>query len=1273
MKKILFIIVLIALLVAGGLATLVALTFNPEAYRKQVMASILELTGRDLTVGGQTIMTWTPVPTIVMEKVRLSNQPQSPEKTMLSVEKVRVQIEWSSLLKSPLVVKSIELQKPVLLLERLESNRANFAFPFLLEPEHQLPETDFLTGAATSAKVEQISIQDGTIQYVNKITNQSMTLTQIDGQMNMESIRGPFKFDGKASLNDNELTAKISSGLFKASSPVDMALKINEPKSKTSLDISGQLTPDATDKWFSGVATFTVQTPNTLLGVLGAPGLSNPLNVVTVGNTTIEMTPTKDTFKDFTIRFGEGENATALTGTVSQTTGGAQPSWQVNVGTNLFNVDDWQDYVQLFGWDDLGADKKYPNVSFQFKAQSVPYQKDAIKDVDIVGQYQAGQVRLTKVSAVMPGRTNLTASGVTDNKAGKRSLTMQVTAETDSAKTLFSWLWPDNEWLKNTKMLQKASLKGKVELTPSQFSIAAQEIKMDDATISGSIHRTDEKQTEYRLNLNVANMNIDAYTGWQKTEKPVELEQLPWIIRSLLERTGEASDATVQMTTDMRDSILFGIPITSTRVSGNLDKNTLKIDTLTMKDTSVNLDINGQIIGIGRPQPVVSQLNVKLDTKNAMSLWKQLGVVSKLPLINQATETNMTMTANGGQDGTWQVSATGNLGDTSIRLNGALISPETAVSFKDFSFDIAHPNFQKFVTLVQPEKEILPKLVGAFKAKGMVNGDKVHWVVKDALVGVGTQRITGTASYNGKGGRQSVIAELQSPSLDINKLMTDEASLYASVSGFSSQAFNWGFLNDWDGQIKLSAGQLLFNDWDIRNTEIEASAQDKKLTLKRLEGSAAVGQNTPVQMRGELDWSGTPAMALDLFTQNMPLRQDFMALNDWVLGNGTLSLKTSLKAQGKSPAEMSKNLNGEGEILIKDAQMIGANVEQMVPVITRAIQRGEEQSVFEPEIKRVLHSGKTPVTSLQGAFTVANGTIRMMDATVKMPNATANPTQVIWDLPKQTMEVSIPVQLVPLSNLPPFVLGVSVSRGKGIYKPIYADLVRAIDQRTKADKAEKTERQQKQEAQIASQNREDRIREAENLTEMARVMVNNMEIQIKSYPNDKAERILQSARDALAVVNQIAVREDLTDAQLIQQIEQARLVMIKNDEFLAIMGAETLMSTQQKLNDYLTKGESLVKQMQAWSNLRPEIVVLGKLVENATQNLEVIRKAGALLDNNRTAGEVTQIMTAVSTAFERIEAAYDRAKQFNVMDEAPIEDVSAPKTIPLGGAIGRAN
>ena len=373
MKKVLFIIGFIVIAAVGVLAALIVITFNPEVYRKQAMASVRELTGRDLTVGGQTVMTWMPMPTIVMEKVQLSNQGQSTEKTMLTAESVRVQVEWSSLLKSPLVVKSIELRKPALLLERLKSNRANFAFPFLLDPDRQLAEADFLTGASTATKIDRVSISDGTVRYVNHITGQDMTVTDVNGDLTVDSLRGPFRFQGSGVIDGHEMTAQVTTGVFKTAIPVDVGVKINEAKSKTVLDVSGQLTPDATDKWFSGVGTFSVQTPNTLLGVLGWPGVSDALNKPTVGNMTVEVTPTTDALKDFTVRFGEGETAAALTGSVIRSGAGAQPSWQVQVGMNVFNPEDWREYWQLAGWDDLGADKKYPDVSFQVNMQTVPY------------------------------------------------------------------------------------------------------------------------------------------------------------------------------------------------------------------------------------------------------------------------------------------------------------------------------------------------------------------------------------------------------------------------------------------------------------------------------------------------------------------------------------------------------------------------------------------------------------------------------------------------------------------------------------------------------------------------------------------------------------------------------------------------------------------------------------------------------------------------------------------------------------------------------------
>ena len=89
MKKFFIIIGLIILVVVGGGVTLMLMSFNPAAYQKQVIASVKELTGRDLFVGGTTSVTWSPMPTIVMKNVRLSNISQSREDVMLTAESVR--------------------------------------------------------------------------------------------------------------------------------------------------------------------------------------------------------------------------------------------------------------------------------------------------------------------------------------------------------------------------------------------------------------------------------------------------------------------------------------------------------------------------------------------------------------------------------------------------------------------------------------------------------------------------------------------------------------------------------------------------------------------------------------------------------------------------------------------------------------------------------------------------------------------------------------------------------------------------------------------------------------------------------------------------------------------------------------------------------------------------------------------------------------------------------------------------------------------------------
>ena len=157
-----------------------------------------------------------------------------------------------------------------------------------------------------------------------------------------------------------------------------------------------------------------------------------------------------------------------------------------------------------------------------------------------------------------------------------------------------------------------------------------------------------------------------------------------------------------------------------------------------------------------------------------------------------------------------------------------------------------------------------------------------------------------------------------------------------------------------------------------------------------------------------------------------------------------------------------------------------------------------------------------------------------------------------------------------------------------------------------------------------------------------------MEQKIQEYPFEKGKRILQTARDALALVNQLAVREEPTDAQLIQQIEQARLVLFKAEELQNSLEQETLFNIQKQMNSYKEKSEQMVAQLKAWAEGYPDIVLLGKLAENAEKNGEIVQQLYTALKPDSDTETVDKILTATSEAVDKITKAYQHAARFDL-------------------------
>ena len=1283
MKKFFVILLLLIVLVVGGLVGLVMMSFNPTAYQKQVVSFIQKLTEREVVVNGGTSITWNPIPTVVINDIRLANIDQSKTPTMMSIDKVQITIAWASLLKSPLEIKSIELTRPVLSLERLASNRSNFAFKFLVDPTFQLQEIDLLSnGSTSSTKIESIVIKDGFIKYDNQITGVNFDVTDINGSLAVDTVRGPFRFKGAGTVGKKQYSLALSTEAFQGSLPINMDVQLSEPTMQARLDVAGKLTPLSMDKWFEGSGTFSVGKTNTLLDLFQLPALGSGADLPSSGSLTLDITPTTDTLKDFVVQIGEGDKKSGLTGTFSRDMIGRVPHYTMSLGMDTLNRSEWQAYLDKLNWTALNGSSPLPDISFQAIIHSVPYGANTIRDLTLAGEYKDGNLKIDKSTVLLPGNTQATFTATTQISNEVPSLTFGIQAQSDAVSDLLAWAFPKEDWSKKLSFLKKGTYTGRLVMTPDQLTLSVDDLKVNDTSASGTISKTLSDKPTYGMKLALSNINFDSYTGWKAPEKPAALSDLPLLIKTSLEKASWVNDLNVQATIDVNDGTIFALPTSRIHLAGALADNVLRLDTLTMQNmASANLSAAGTITGVGRPQLNVDGLQLSLEAKQLALLLERLKMEATLPLIKKATTVLLQASIKGGRDGSWALETQATLSDTNIRLNGQLESLETKPTFKNLAFDIAHPNFKTFMGLVAPTFSALPKLDGTFKAKGIFSGTQDRFELTDTQFGVGLQQLNGSLTFDNQK-IKTLSAKIVSPSIDLERFWSGKNTFYSPIAGFSDKAFDFSALDDWNLNIQLKASQLLFGNTNIRQADIALSMQNKELSLTKFTGTSGASDKAPVHVSGKFDWNTTPKLIANFSLQNIPLRQDFLLLSDFAFGGGVLSISGDINARGSSPQELVSHLSGKGSLNIRGGQMMGVDVEQMIPIVTRAIQRNEDKKSFEPEFNRVLTNGKTILKSITGDYVVADGIIRMMDLTLDTANATANPTQIVWDLPKRTLDISIPVVLNPLDTLPPFILGISAGGGKGIYTPNFTDLSATLSNQSRATLANDMRQRQEEAQQLAVQKRSDRITDSQTLTQQARAAVVSMEQKLKEFPFDKGQRIIQSAKDALAIVNQLSVREEPTDAQVIQQIEQARLVLIKADEFQQALEQETLFNTQNQMSAYREKSRQMTQQLETWAKAYPDIDIVAQLADNAAKNRDVVDYLYDLLRPDMSTAQVEQILTAAADATAKIEKAYRHVERFDLKpaETAPIEGSISPSsttdqepTKHIRGSLKRSN
>jgi AsmA protein len=190
---------------------LIAPVFIPiEHYKSKISQEVKRLTGRDLTIDGDIKLSILPEPSITLNDLKFSSLPEATAMHMAEVNKAVVSLSLGALLSGKIEIAYLELDLPVLTLEKLKSGKANWQFETTNSGSNS--NNDNKTNEQQVSKttlpfvINHITITNGKLNYINK--DSQSTFEDIDLNLKIGSFEGPIDFSLKLKTFGEDLYFK---------------------------------------------------------------------------------------------------------------------------------------------------------------------------------------------------------------------------------------------------------------------------------------------------------------------------------------------------------------------------------------------------------------------------------------------------------------------------------------------------------------------------------------------------------------------------------------------------------------------------------------------------------------------------------------------------------------------------------------------------------------------------------------------------------------------------------------------------------------------------------------------------------------------------------------------------------------------------------------------------------------------------------------------------------------------------------------------------------
>ena len=241
----------------------------------------------------------------------------------------------------------------------------------------------------------------------------------------------------------------------------------------------------------------------------------------------------------------------------------------------------------------------------------------------------------------------------------------------------------------------------------------------------------------------------------------------------------------------------------------------------------------------------------------------------------------------------------------------------------------------------------------------------------DAVVTLGGQRFEGDLAVMKSSVGASVSGTMAADALDLDALIGPPPALLDGGDWSKAPALPAPSPRV-DLDLRVSASRAVWRGHAIEDAAAAVSQRDGRFGVKLLDATFAHGSLT-----GEMwveDKQGVCDSKLSLSLENADLGAllaDFGERNF----SGEGSLKFSIKAHGRSPAEIVATADGEGSLEIADGALRKLNFEE-------ALRRGQRRLI---DVARDMNAGATRFGAAHGRVEISNGEARFVDVATQSP------------------------------------------------------------------------------------------------------------------------------------------------------------------------------------------------------------------------------------------------------------------------------------------------